>query len=207
MCYFICILTAMNISKQEVYFQENNIIAPDEQTQRNLAWMDLQYLIDVKENGDKETKKLIEWELYHRYIPCVHWKDDEIQMSPSRSGTNAWKLTNSIGNCYRSCVTYEDSALSTPQTYIYTDKIANEFNDKIIESAMHAANKNANQNTVRRWEIYLSTLMNKKIQINRIITWIKDNGYPRNAIGRSEVKVSQVNKSKQTLNEVLTTKQ
>lgn len=119
MCYFICILTAMNISKQEVYFQENNIIAPDEQTQRNLAWMDLQYLIDVKENGDKETKKLIEWELYHRYIPCVHWKDDEIQMSPSRSGTNAWKLTNSIGNCYRSCVTYEDSALSTPQTYIY----------------------------------------------------------------------------------------
>lgn len=60
------------MNKQEENFQKRALIAPDGETQWNLATIQLRNLIELKEKGDEKTKELVEWELHHRYILCVY---------------------------------------------------------------------------------------------------------------------------------------
>lgn len=93
-------------------------------------------------------------------------------MKPIWSCCPEWLVKTDKGNVYRSCVTYEDPTSPNPESNLNTNNMNAQFDYESMESAKLIANKDAKTNTARRWEIYLSTLNNKKIQVNRIITGI-----------------------------------
>ena len=52
--------------------QTKPLITPDGTKQFILAQMKLEHLFEYKNGNDEQTKNLVEWELYNRYIPCVY---------------------------------------------------------------------------------------------------------------------------------------
>lgn len=161
---------------------------PDGKTQWTLAGLQLDDLFFYKEKGDEESKRLAEWELKQRYAPCVNKKDVEVKMNPHYLHSPQWSVDTTHGFRHRACVTYEDPEFPNPEWYDYEDRISSWHETENKEAAKKTANEQANPNTVRWWEVYLSTLTGKNIQINRVITGIAPNGFVWNAIGQSEIK-------------------
>lgn len=152
-----------------------------------LAGMTLDNLLAYQEEVDEATKILVEQELYNRYHPCVRGKNDEIQMNPHYRNDRSWIVSNNVWHRYRTCVTYEDPNSPNPQTSIDTDRIANNYEVEAIDNASQVANEQAQPRTAKWWEIYFSTLTKKDIQVNRILTGIRPDGYAWNRIGYSEI--------------------
>jgi hypothetical protein len=188
----------MKNSKEDRYLHEEMMEhrPPDGKTQWSLAGRQLSDLVYYKEEGDDESKRLAEWELRKRYAPCVHGKDDEIQMSPHYRYSPQWIVDTDHGFRYRECVTYEDPESPNPEWYDYDDRISSWYEEAAKKEAYKIACEGAKPSTARWWEIYLSTLTNKKIRVNRIMTGIRNSGYPWNVIGQSEIKDSPTEKTR-----------
>lgn len=151
-----------------------------------LAGLSLSGLLQSKEDWDEVTRNAAEEEFFRRYRPCVRGKEDEIEMNPHYRTSNAWKVDTNQWSTYRTCVTYEDPNSPNPEQSLNTDRFSTRFEENEMENASKIANEEAKPRTAKWWEVYLSTLTQKDVTINRIETGISPNGYPWNRIGFTE---------------------
>lgn len=68
--------------------------------------------------------------------------------------------------------------------YVYSDRLYQWDYEKASESWIKAEEKYGNEDTVRKYEFYLSEYYNKQVEINHIIAGVNaSNGFPYQAFG------------------------
>lgn len=151
-----------------------------------LAGLSLDELLQSKESWDEVKEKAVEEELFRRYRPCVRGKENEIEMNPHYRTSTLWKIDTNQWSRYRNCVTYEDPNSPDPEQSLDTDRFWTRFEETEMNKATEIANEEAKPRTAIWWEVYLSTLTQNNVTVNRIMTGIKPDGYAWNRIGFTE---------------------
>lgn len=166
------------------HHQKLQQIDPDGKMQWNLERVSVQGLLRLYENEDDEDLKILYGsQLNERYAPCVYGKDETIGMHPDYNNPLVLETINE-----KDYVTYEDPESPEPEKYNYVDAISMSFYPmEKKKEAYEKAEQGARSKTARWWELFLSDLYGKQIQVNRMIASISSDGCYWDAIGYSIV--------------------